>query len=232
MILALEDIHSKGVLHRDIKPENIVFDSNGYLRLTDFGISRFQKKENSSETSGTPGYMAPEVICRQNHGPECDYFAVGVIAYELVTGTRPYKGINRKEIRDNMLSKQAVLRAKDIPYSGMSELALDFINQLLQRKVSNRLGSRLGVIELKKHLWFHDFPWRELKERLVRSPYCPNFLERDIGYGEKRFTEERVLPEQPTEEFPSGSGTHLIKKTPLWIFYTILFCSTRSLGKS
>lgn len=62
--MSLEYIHNKGIIHRDIKPENLVFTDDGYLCLTDFGIARFWEKNNSKETSGTPGYMAPEVMCR------------------------------------------------------------------------------------------------------------------------------------------------------------------------
>jgi serine/threonine protein kinase len=61
-----------------------VFESSGYLRLTDFGIARKRKEKNANETSGTPGYMSPEVICRLNHSFEADYFALGVIAYEFM----------------------------------------------------------------------------------------------------------------------------------------------------
>lgn len=86
ILVSLEYIHNKSILHRDIKPENLVFDDKGYLRVTDFGIARIWNPENSKETSGTPGYMAPEVMCRQNHGVGVDYFALGVIAYECMMG--------------------------------------------------------------------------------------------------------------------------------------------------
>lgn len=101
-------LHDNNILHRDLKPENIVFDAQGYLRITDLGIARAWSPEtdNSKDTSGTPGYMAPEVMCRQNHGVEVDFFAVGVIAYECMLGKRPYGGKDRKEIRDHILSKQ------------------------------------------------------------------------------------------------------------------------------
>lgn len=75
------------------------------MRITDLGIARELKPENSNDTSGTPGYMAPEVMCRQNHGIAVDYFALGVIAYEFMLGRRPYLGRSRKEIRDAILAK-------------------------------------------------------------------------------------------------------------------------------
>ena len=79
-------MHSNGILHRDIKPENLVLDKQGYLKITDFGIARPWRPKNNEDTSGTPGYMAPEVLCRQEHGIACDYYALGVIAYELMLG--------------------------------------------------------------------------------------------------------------------------------------------------
>ena len=90
IISAFDFIHKRSIIHRDIKPENIVIDSDGYLRVTDFGIARYFKKDNSKETSGTPSYMAPEVLCRQNHTFAVDYYALGVIAYECMMGRRPY----------------------------------------------------------------------------------------------------------------------------------------------
>lgn len=64
IVNSLEYVHNKSILHRDIKPENLVFDDKGYLRVTDFGIARIWNPDNAKETSGTPGYMAPEVMCR------------------------------------------------------------------------------------------------------------------------------------------------------------------------
>lgn len=98
-------MHNNGVLHRDIKPENLVMEQNGYVRITDLGIARIWNPENSQDTSGTPGYMAPEVMCRQNHGLAVDYFAIGVIGYEFMLGKRPYTGKSRKEIREQIFAK-------------------------------------------------------------------------------------------------------------------------------
>jgi len=100
--MGLEFLNKHNIIHRDIKPENLVFDEFGYLRITDFGIGRYLKPENSADTSGTPGYMAPEVMCRQNHGFAADYYALGVIVYECMFGRRPYVGRSRKEIRDQI----------------------------------------------------------------------------------------------------------------------------------
>jgi serine/threonine protein kinase len=103
LVSGLEYIHSKNIIHRDIKPENLVLDKHGkpfylylpylnflilpgYLRITDFGIARVWRENNAQDTSGTPGYMAPEVMCRLDHTVSVDYFAVGVMAYECMSG--------------------------------------------------------------------------------------------------------------------------------------------------
>ena len=163
IILALEYLHTNGTLHRDIKPENLVFDEKGYLRTTDFGIARVWNPDNAQDTSGTPGYMAPEVMCRQNHGVAVDYFPLGVIGYECMFGRRPYLGRNRKEIRDHILAKQVQIKKHEVP-ENWSLKSADFINRLLQRKPINRLGLN-GPSEVKAHPWFHDFEW----ERLLRK---------------------------------------------------------------
>ena len=102
LVQGLQYIHSQNFIHRDIKPENLVLDDVGYLRITDFGIARAHRPENAEDTSGTPGYMAPEVMNRQNHSYLADYFAVGVIAFECMMGYRPYVGRTRQEIKDNI----------------------------------------------------------------------------------------------------------------------------------
>mmetsp|Transcript_21100 Transcript_21100/g.15439 ORF Transcript_21100/g.15439 Transcript_21100/m.15439 type:complete len:317 (+) Transcript_21100:166-1116(+) len=171
IVYSLEYIHNKSILHRDIKPENLVFDLKGYLRVTDFGIARIWNPDNAKETSGTPGYMAPEVMCRQNHGVAVDYFAVGVIAYECMMGRRPYVGKSRKEIRDHILSKQVQVRRQEIPPDWSIEGA-DFINRLIQRKPTSRLGLN-GPKEVKAHPWLKDFPWADLERGDLKSPFVP-----------------------------------------------------------
>ena len=131
IVLGLEYIHNNKVIHRDIKPENLVLDDKGYLRITDFGVAKVFQKENSSETSGTPGYMAPEVMCAQNHSYVVDYFAIGVIAFEFMYGVRPYLGKSRKEIKELIIAKQVQIKKQDIPEDWSVESG-DFINKVLQ----------------------------------------------------------------------------------------------------
>ena len=171
IILSLDYIHTNNILHRDLKPENLVLDSNGYMKLTDFGIAKVYKKENYKETSGTLGYMAPEVMCGQNHTIAVDYFALGVIGYELMNGFRPYVGKNRKEIKEKMMAKQVQVKKEQIP-QGWSVESADFINRLLQRKPINRLGLR-GCMEVKEHLWFKDFDWKGLYLFKLKAPFVP-----------------------------------------------------------
>ena len=185
IILSLEYIHSKGIIHRDIKPENLVLDEKGYIRLTDFGIAKKNMEDNSSETSGTPGYMSPEVINSKNHSFPADYFALGVIGYEFMKGERPYKGKSRKEIKEEMNKRQAKITLKEIMknnYDNVEDInegenwskeIIDFINSLLIRNPEERLGFK-GIYELKEHLWLKYYPWNLMYYKKLPSPFIPN----------------------------------------------------------
>ena len=171
ILVGLEYIHGQCILHRDIKPENLVFDSNGYLRITDFGIAKKYVVNNKKDTSGTVGYLAPEILCNQNHTYSIDYYAVGIIAYELAYGHRPFIGRSKHEVKQLILTQQAHIDYDELP-NGYQDEAADFINQLIQRKPKNRLGKD-SIFELINHPWLKDFNWEELKEKKMKAHYIP-----------------------------------------------------------
>ena len=184
LLLGLEYIHKNNIIHRDIKPENLVSDENGYIRITDFGVAKIRKEDNSSETSGTPGYMAPEVLMAQNHSFPVDFFAIGIMGYEFMIGQRPYLGKTRKEIKHLVLKKQAKIDEDDIP-DGWSEESVDFINNCLKRKESRRLGYINGVSDLKNHKWFKKFDWESLYNKTMQAPFVP----KKAGNYDKKYCE-------------------------------------------
>ena len=173
IVHALSYIHKNNVIHRDIKPENLILDDKGYLHITDFGIAKENCSDNSSETSGTPGYMAPEVMRGIGHSFSVDYFAIGVIGYEFMIGKRPYSGKNRKEIKEKMFSYQAKIKRNEIA-EGWSSDSRDFINKLIRKKPEIRLGSKDGIQELKDHFWLRYYPWKELENKTLPGPFIPD----------------------------------------------------------
>jgi serine/threonine protein kinase len=137
--------------------------------VTDLGISREFKENNENDTSGTPGYMAPEVMMRKPHSFAVDYFAVGVMAYELMLGVRPYLGANRKEIKEQIIAKQAAVKLDQLPFR-WSVHALDFVNRLLLRNPHERLGAN-GIQEIKQHPWLADVDWEKMAQKRIKAPF-------------------------------------------------------------
>lgn len=101
-----------------------------------------------------------------------DYFAVGVIGFEMMMGRRPYIGKSRREIRDHIFQKQVQIKKYDLPEDWSFEAA-DFINKLLQRKPANRLGLN-GPEEVKSHIWLKDTDWDSLTRKKLTAPYIPD----------------------------------------------------------
>jgi len=197
LVAALQYVHSNCIIHRDIKPENLVFDRNGYVKVTDFGIAKTYQRENSHETSGTPSYMAPEVIFKQNHGFVSDFYAVGVICHELMLDRRPYKGRTRKDIKEQMLHKKVKLKASNCP-EGWDVSVIDFLNRCLQRKPCKRLGFN-GAQEVMQHPWLRDFDWSSLLSQQMKAPFKPNVMA--DNFDEDHANHERTLNQSEQEEF-------------------------------
>eukprot|EP01118_Nematostelium_gracile_P014334 TRINITY_DN5557_c0_g2_i1.p1 TRINITY_DN5557_c0_g2~~TRINITY_DN5557_c0_g2_i1.p1 ORF type:complete len:457 (+),score=105.02 TRINITY_DN5557_c0_g2_i1:129-1373(+) len=173
--LALDYLHSVGIVHRDLKPENMLVDSHGHVKLTDFGLSRFghldsllynttlndsifSSNSSRSRVLGTPDYLSPEILLGTGHGYAVDWWALGVILFEFLTGIPPFNDETPQKIFQNILNK-------DIPWpqipSQMSEEAQKIINSLLEVDVTKRLGSN-GMTEVKSHQFFSDIDWNTL----------------------------------------------------------------------
>ena len=195
IIYSLEYIHFNNVIHRDIKPENLVLDDKGYVRVTDFGIAKYNTADNSSETSGTPGYMSPEVMNAENHSFPADFFAIGIIGYEFLMGYRPYNGKNRKEIKEKIFSEKVIITPEQ-KQKGWSDDVIDFINKLLERNKNLRLGCNKGAQELKEHEWLKYYPWEELEQKILPAPFIPEPIDNfDKSYcqSEEKITEETKI---------------------------------------
>jgi serum/glucocorticoid-regulated kinase 2 len=172
MILGLEYLHSNKIIHRDLKPENILFDKNGYVHITDFGISmQLNNEEYIIHVSGSPGYMSPEAIFKEKHSYVSDFFSLGVVCYEMMLKRRPYIGKNRQEIKDKMSKEQVSIKNNEIP-KGWSSQCADFINKLLIKTPENRLGYK-GISELKFHPWLRYYDWKLTYLKREKAPFIP-----------------------------------------------------------
>jgi serine/threonine protein kinase len=129
--------------------------------------------------------MSPEAMCKLPHGPASDFFALGIIVYEMMYRRRPYGGPSKQSIRDNILAKQVQIKAHEIPNDWTIECA-DFINKLIRRKPSSRMGFSEGIQELKEHPWFTGFNWEQLSNRTMPAPWAPpkgdNFKGKNVDF--------------------------------------------------
>ena len=132
--------------------------------------------------------MAPEVMLNRNHELSADYFAVGVIAYECMTGKRPYRGKNKNAIRDKILEKQEEVHiTPGCPYEDYPQEAADFINLCIKKNPAERL---CGLAQVKAHPWFQGFEWDQLLSRQIDPLYKPapgqnNYDEKNVHEEEK-----------------------------------------------
>ena len=166
IILALQYIHSKGIIHRDLKPENILFDNEGYAYVTDFGIAWSIDEDNEGDNSGTPAYMAPESLYGLDQDYCVDFYSLGIIGYEIIMGKTPYEGNSRHEIKNQMSQKTVYITEAD----NYSEICTDFINGLINKNPSKRIGAGSGISELKDNIFFKGMNWELIYQHKYLSP--------------------------------------------------------------
>ena len=148
--------------------------------------------------------MSPEVLCGLNHNFCVDYYALGIIAYEIMLGDRPYKGTCRREVKQQVLSKQVFVTKKNLSKKKWSNDSADFINKCIQRKPCNRLGY-IGINQLKEHPWLKYFNWKDLYVEKMKAPYIPDINEENEYYDRKKDDNlKKILEEENILNNKSG----------------------------
>lgn len=203
--MAIRYLHSIGFIHRDLKPSNILFDSDGYIKLTDFGFVKEKMFDSFAKTStfcGTPLYSAPEIVLGNKYGRSVDWWSFGILVYEMIFYDTPFYSENidslyRKIAYDDFsyppnftIEGQNILNQekKEIPF-----VLIDFLTKLLQKNPHQRLGS-YNEDEIFNHPFFEGIEWNDLLNKKIQMDWKPNLKdENDVSFFYDHFTSEKPL---------------------------------------
>ena len=198
LFIILNYLNSKNIIHRDLKPDNIMINEKGYIKLIDFGTAIILKDFTSTIT-GTPHYIAPEVLIGKGYNSSCDYWSLGIITHELYYNYYPFgnDATNPMDIYRQVLKREVNLSMKGDP------IVNSFIRCLLKKKTSKRLCS---LDSAKKHSFFKNFNWEDLVEFKIQPPFIPQFTHLERFDEKKQKYEEHIK----YEEMRNGDNNTLL----------------------
>uniref|UniRef100_A0A2K5LHW9 Ribosomal protein S6 kinase n=1 Tax=Cercocebus atys TaxID=9531 RepID=A0A2K5LHW9_CERAT len=207
LALALDHLHGLGIIYRDLKPENILLDEEGHIKITDFGLSKeaIDHDKRAYSFCGTIEYMAPEVVNRRGHTQSADWWSFGVLMFEMLTGSLPFQGKDRKE------TMALILKAKLGMPQFLSGEAQSLLRALFKRNPCNRLGAGIdGVEEIKRHPFFVTIDWNKLFRKEIKPPFKPAVgRPEDTFHFDPEFT-ARTPTDSPGVP-PSANAHHLFR---------------------
>lgn len=173
LLCALECLHGFKVIYRDLKPENILLDYTGHIALCDFGLCKLDMKDEDRTNTfcGTPEYLAPELLLGQGYTKTVDWWTLGVLLYEMLTGLPPFYDENTNEMYRKILQDPLQFPGPEI----VPAAAKDLLQRLLDRNPERRLGAN-GAAEIKAHHFFANIDWRKLLQRKYEPSFKPNVV--------------------------------------------------------
>ncbi|KAK1331270.1 hypothetical protein QTO34_009221 [Cnephaeus nilssonii] len=208
--MALGHLHQKGIIYRDLKPENIMLNHQGHVKLTDFGLCKESIHDGTVTHTfcGTIEYMAPEILMRSGHNRAVDWWSLGALMYDMLTGAPPFTGENRKKTIDKILKCKLNLP----PY--LTQEARDLLKKLLKRNAASRLGAGPGDAgEVQAHPFFRHINWEELLARKVEPPFKPLLQsEEDVSQFDSKFTRQTPV-DSPDDSTLSESANQVFLST-------------------
>jgi len=187
VVYSFSTLHAKKIAYRDLKPENLVLDVAGYIKLVDFGLAKQLLSGKTWTLCGTPDYLAPEIILNEGHDLAVDYWALGVLLFEMVVGAPPFYAEDPMEVYEKILSGNPAF-----PTFFTRNLS-DLIKKLLRSQQAKRLGNtRGGTAAVVKHKWFSSFDWAGLENGSTKAPYVPSVNGHDDITNFDTFDEEEI----------------------------------------